>query len=482
VKPHPYPFLAAADPAYQPGQPLPPRGSFIVVGDTPSDVRGARAAGAISFAVLTGARTPEARTLLEQQQPDFIIADMTEVPALIERIDDLATIQRLQFSERTKAELLLQRWFARHMDLWTDNVTLTPKPVSLNSFNGIYRVNHEEYFFKTHVEEQGVLEEYYHAEFLFNAGYNVVKPLRTLHEKGQQMVIYPVVHWPVMFDLMREVERGHTEHATIEMLAAAEKRECERLLQLYQTTFAPISGEEHAQAPIHQLFWHRLTGGRLKSFYEGKRIPLPGTSETSVPFEDIQAYRWKINGVEQRFTLGELIERAKAVLDPGRAAGSVIGHGDAHFGNVFLEQQREYLYFDPAFAGRHSVLLDVTKPLFHNIFATWMYFPREVEPDLSLKVNVSDRERTISVDYDLKLHPVRETILQTKMEHLIHPLIKWLRSKDALHTDWQEIMQSALMCCPLLTVNLFDNKRMPALVGWLGLTYAVHMGNNGVSL
>lgn len=482
VKPHPYPFLSAADPDYQPEQPFPPRGSFIVVGDTPSDVRGARAAGALSFAVLTGARTHEARTLLEQQQPDFIIADMTEVPALMERIDDLATIQRLQFTERAKAELLLQRWFARHMDLWIDSVTLTPKPVSLNSFNGIYRVGQEEYFFKTHVEEQGVLEEYYHAEFLFNAGYNVVKPLRTLHEKGQQMVIYPVVRWPVMFDLMREVELDHTEQASIEVLAAAEKRECERLLKLYQATFAPISAEEHAQAPIHQLFWHRLIGGRLKSFYEGKHILLPGMSEASVSFEDILAYRWKMNGVEQQFTLGELIERAKKVLDPVRATGSVIGHGDAHFGNVFLEQQREYLYFDPAFAGRHSVLLDVTKPLFHNIFATWMYFPRQVEPDLSLKVHVSDREKTICVDYDFKLHPVREAILQTKMEYLIHPLINWLRSEDALPADWQAILQSALMCCPLLTVNLFDNERMPALVGWLGLTYAVYMGNNGVLL
>ena len=85
-----------------------------------------------------------------------------------------------------------------------------PKAVSLNSFNGIYRANGEEYFFKTHVEDKGILEEYYHAEMLFNAGYNVVKPLRTLHEKGQQMVIYPVVHDPVMFDLTRAVEIGDT--------------------------------------------------------------------------------------------------------------------------------------------------------------------------------------------------------------------------------------------------------------------------------
>src|SRR5437660_10540335 len=134
---------------------------------------------------------------------------MTKLPELLADIDSVATIQRLQFTEREKAERLLRRWFARHMHLKAESVTLMPRAVSLNSFNGFYRLNGEEYFFKTHVEEQGVLEEYYHAELLYQAGYNIVKPLRTLHEEGRQMVIYPVVRWPVMFDLVRALETDH---------------------------------------------------------------------------------------------------------------------------------------------------------------------------------------------------------------------------------------------------------------------------------
>jgi phosphoglycolate phosphatase-like HAD superfamily hydrolase len=481
VKPHPFPFLAAADPTYEPDHSLPPRGSFVVVGDTTSDVQGAHAAGALVVAVLTGARTAEARAMLEQSQPDFTVADMTGVPAIMERIDDLATIQRLQFTERHKAELLLQRWFALHMNLQTDSVTLTPKPVSLNSFNGIYRLGTEEYFFKTHVEEQGVLEEYYNAELLHKAGYNVVLPLRTVHEKGQQMVIYPVIRWPVMFDLMREVETGNTEHATVEVLAAAERRECERLLRIYQTGLAASSAEEHARAPIHQLFWHRLVGGRLNHFYEGKSVLLPGTTDMWVSFEEIKRWRWRINDVVQRYTLGELIERATQVLDPAQAAMTVVGHGDAHFGNVFLEHQQNYLYFDPAFAGRHSPLLDIVKPLFHNVFASWMYFPYAIEPECPLEVVIQRQEQIIDVHYPFQLPAVREAILQTKEHYLLKPLFSWLDSIGALPENWLDVLQSALLCCPLLTVNLFDRQRMPALISWLGLTYAVHMGNNGVT-
>ena len=486
TKPHPYPFLYALDHAveHDPGA-AKARAPFIVVGDSTSDILGGRAAGALTIAVLTGARTAEARELLARSQPDFTLDDMTGLPALLAKLDDLATIQHMQFRERQKAERLLRLWFARHMRLDTEQVTLTPKAVSLNSFNGFYRSSGEDYFFKTHVEEQGVLEEYYHAERLHEAGYKIVRPLRTLHEGGQQMVIYPVVRWPVMFDLMRAIETGDTAAsmgATIETLAAAEREEGARLLHIYRATLAHSTAEQHVQAPIHQLFWHRLTGGRLASFYARKPFPFPGNTSESLAFEDIATRRWIINGVEQRHTLGELIERAKSTLHPNRAAMTIIGHGDAHFGNVFLEQQgkeQRYLYFDPAFAGRHSPLLDMVKPLFHNIFATWMYFPYEVARNLQL--SLISREKTIEITHNFSLTPVRQAILQAKTEGLLRPLLAELDERGALPGDWQDILRLALMCCPLLTVNLADSERMPTAISWLGLSLAVQVGNNDIA-
>ena len=507
-KPHPFPFLIALDHDYRVGEQRGNPGDFIVVGDSTGDILGGHAAGALTVAVLTGARTPEARALLAQSSPDFTIQDVTELPALLAHIDSLATIQHLQFSEREKAERLLRRWFVRHMNLSTQSVTLMPKPVSLNSFNGFYHADDEEYFFKTHVEEQGSIQEYYHAELLHQAGYNIVMPLRTLHEEGRQMVIYPVVRWPVMFDLVRAVETGDADAGTFEVLAAAERSECDRLLAIYRSTLASSTAEEHALAPAHQLFWHRLAGGRLKSFYEGKDVPLPGLScpsqdplpknlplraqtegdrkgspllDTELPFDELVGYRWVINGMELRRTLGDLIRRARVVLDPRRAAVTVIGHGDAHFGNVFLENNpgaARYLYFDPAFAGRHTPLLDVVKPLFHNVFATWMYFPRDVARDLQLAVTVHDR--TLFVEHNYTLTPIRRTILETKVEHLLLPLVAELRTRGGLPEDWLEMLQLALMCCPLLTINLIDGERIPPAVSWLGLSLAVQMGNNGI--
>ena len=485
-KPHPFQFLIAIDSNYnvaeQSNVPVPHNSdnTVIAVGDSTSDILGGHAAGALTVAVLTGARTAEARELLAKSNPDFTIADVTKLPALLTDMDSLATIQRLQFTDKGKAERLLQRWFARHMQLATESVTLTPKAVSLNSFNGFYRANGEDFFFKTHVEEQGVLEEYYHAELLRNAGYTIVVPLRTLHEEGRQMVIYPVIRWPVMFDLMRDVETGKATDDMPEILIDAERRECERLLDIYSATLAECSAAENARAPIHQLFWHRIVGGRMGSFYAGQSVAIPG-SQSMLSFEEILTKQWAINGVVQQYTLGELIERAKIVLDPRRAAMTVTGHGDAHFGNVFLEgesEERDYLYFDPAFAGQHSPLLDIIKPLFHNVFATWMYFPEDIAANLHLSVSV--QENTLHIEHDYVLTPIRQAILRTKIEYLFKPLISGLWAKQALPDDWQEIMWLALLCCPLLTVNLFDSKRMPEKISWLGLSFAVQMGNSGV--
>jgi phosphoglycolate phosphatase-like HAD superfamily hydrolase len=486
VKTRPYQFLRAADPGYQPGDALPARGSFVVVGDTTSDVVSAHAANALVIAVRAGESTLEAQMLLEQNHPDVLIDDLTNVADTLAWLDDLETIQKLQFTQRDLAELSLQRWFVLHMHLATEQVMLTPKPVSLNSFNGFYRANGEEYFFKTHVEEQGILEEYYHAEMLAEAGYNVVRPLRILHEKGQQMVTYPVVRWPVMFDLMREVETGNSEHATLETLVSAERNEDERLLRMYAGTLAFSSAQEHAQAPIHQLFWHRLTGGRLQHFYANQPVVLPAREgqpgdSTSLTFEDLLRYRWRINGEPvdgDQQTLGALIERAKIVLDPQREAATIIGHGDAHFGNVFLEgqeNQRRYLYFDPAFAGRHAAILDIVKPFFHNVFATWMYFAEAVAQDLHIAVTL--RGETVEIEHDYVLTPVRQALLDTKVTHLLKPLLALLREQRDLLVDWQEIMQMALMCCPLLTLNLLDTRRLPTSVCWLGLSQVMQMGN-----
>ena len=107
-----------------------------------------------------------------------------------------------------------------------------------------------------------------------------------------------------------------------------------------------------------------------------------------------------------------------------------------------------------------------------------MYFPTEIAKHYDIAVEAEGTTLVVNSDYTLT--PVRQAILQAKEEYLLRPLLAKLRERDALPDDWVEIMQSALLCCPLLTMNLIDAERMPLSVGWLGFALAVFMGNNGM--
>jgi hypothetical protein len=80
------------------------------------------------------------------------------------------------------------------------------------------------------------------------------------------------------------------------------------------------------------------------------------------------------------------------------------------------------------------------------------------------------------------LSAIRQAIWETKIEYLLKPLLVLLREHQALPPDWFDVWRLAMLCCPLLTVNLLDAERRPASICWLGLTQAIQIGNmEGVS-
>ena len=156
---------------------------------------------------------------------------------------------------------------------------------------------------------------------------------------------------------------------------------------------------------------------------------------------------------------------------------AVVGHGDAHNGNVFFRQP-SLLYFDPAFAGRHHPLLDLTKPLFHNVFAMWMYHPqmKAAQTTLTLERNGDDWQ----VTHDYAVHPVRDLFLRSKVERVLVPTLRELQQRDWLTPHWRAYLKSALFCCPFLTMNLTDTAKFPPAISLLGLAMSIEMGAESV--
>lgn len=375
----------------------------------------------------------------------------------------LYRIQQLQFTNRAAAETLLLDFVRETFpELDVVKIELRPLAVSLNSFNGFMTVGDgRRLFYKTHVEPGSVINEYYNSTLLAQAGYPIIKPIFSSTEYGKQFLVYDVIESPSVFDVAHAIDRG--ERDDLPALAAAQHSADDLLLEIYRHTLEQQCAEQAAEVAVQQLFYHRL-GARYQEFYVGKHFALPGGLEMG--WETLCRCRWQINGKRYLGTIGEAVETARCALDPARAGPSIIGHGDAHNGNVFLTPDG-LVYFDPAFGGRHHPLLDLTKPLFHNVSATWMYHPDEVLE--SLEISLHPEGDLLVVEHNYRPSTCRRMFFESKMERVLKPLIADLGGPRSL----KAYLQSALMCCPLLTMNL--STRFPAPITLLGLCYTVEM-------
>ncbi len=391
----------------------------------------------------------------------------------------LETIQCLQYTDLESAQDLLRTFVREVFVLDVSEVALRPLAVSLNSFNGFLTLaDGTRLFFKSHVEPGGIIAEYYNSDLMEQAGYDVIRPVYASTTPGQQMLLYEVVTDQSVFDVAWALEKDPpNDEATLQILARAQHEADETLWRIYQQTLAWQDAEAHARAPIHQLFHHRLTHGRLEAFYHPEtRVMLPTIGAVSLG--EVRRARWTINGVSYRDTLDDVIEQAATVLHPATAGPAVVGHGDAHNGNLFLRTGEgpypRLVYFDPAFAGRHDPLLDLVKPLYHNVYAMWMYFPDVLENERGASLTVTGDG--YQVRFPTALHPVRELFFASKTARVLVPVLRALRARDWFRADWRVFLRSALACCPLLTMNLADNDRFPPAISLLGLAHVIEMG------
>lgn len=389
---------------------------------------------------------------------------------------DLQQIQTLQFTDKEAANKLLKDFLNANLPLNVKDVMVRPLAVSLNSINGfIITEKDEKLFFKTHVEPQSIIDEYYNSEILAEVGYPVIQPIFNSREWGKQLLIYKFFEYPSLFNVIRDLENNQRQDA--QKIVSIQEKADEDLWHIYEKTLETSDNSDNTNAPIHQLFYHRLTGGRYTEFYLGKNIKLP---KNIINFDDLAKLKWIINGIEFKHNLDELVQLAINYLNPSKTGiSSIIGHGDAHNGNIFVdENNNDLIYFDPAFAGRHSPFLDLAKPLFHNVFAIWMYFPKEVANELNMNYEITNN--SIIIEHDFIPNKVRIDLLRSKIQKVLKPLLHQLKSKNCLNEKWLEYLKMALFCCPFLTMNLSDTNKFPPEITLLGLAMSIEMGSTNL--
>jgi Ser/Thr protein kinase RdoA (MazF antagonist) len=381
-------------------------------------------------------------------------------------ISRTATIRHHAKKRDGVAEAMLADLLHDLFQLEAGNVAINHDQYSLNSLNGFFDSGEQHYFFKFHQEEgeEAMSGEYYRADIVARAGLPVEQPLMMSALPGEQILVYKRRSDPRFSDVLRALDTEQDADGA-EQAVAAEARLNATVLSVYLETLHEVTEAEVAGEPVHRLFHDRLItapaatypGGRLASFYVDREFAFPGVT---LGWDAFSTARFVINGVEYGRTVGELFDAAHARLAPALLAdgGGVTAHGDAHNANVWYHhngEQAELSFFDPAFAGAHiPTLLAEVKTTFHNILAHpfWLYDPAIAEQTFQATARYEDGK--LFADFDWRLSPIRQSLLDVKALSMWRPLLSTLKAKDMLPSDWRTVVRLGLFLCPTLVMNL----------------------------
>lgn len=411
-------------------------------------------------------------------------------PSPTARARQLARAGRFDEAGAIVAGLLQERF-----GLEARNVAINVDIYSLNSLNGFFEVPGEaggqELYFKFHQEENEaeMAGEYYRAGLLAEAGLPVDQPLHVSTEPGQQILVYRRRKDRRFADVIRDLEFS-SDQAAMQPALAAEARLNQELIRVYRRTLHPIDAAQSAAEPVHRLFHERLVdaahpgelGGRFAGFYRGQSFEFPGVT---LNWDELSRVKVSFNGTLYRDTLGELFEAAFAQLSPAKFAGGggVTAHGDAHNANVWFEDGKRLVMFDPAFAGNHiPALLAEVKTTFHNIFAhpLWLYDSPAAARIFIAKARLEDG--VLLVETDWRQGQVRLDLLALKRDIVWRPLLAELKTRNLLPANWRRIVRLALFLCPTLVMNLRAGATTHNPVSSLiGFAVAVMVGSEPVS-
>jgi len=403
-------------------------------------------------------------------------------------------IVRIAKSDRTRAEglaLALIRSVAPQ--LGASSVKINESKLSLNSVNGYIASGTKKYFFKFHAEENETESmentEYYNAKILADSGLPVIQPIFTSHRPGLQFVVYEYIDAPTAFDAyeeqeLRRFEGDSYDDAQVRQLLDAERSLCEKIRNGFLNSLERTEASEVEKASLNQLFYRRLVGtfenpSRLESYYLDKMLHLPNGD--FLPFNKLLKMRWVINGISYDETLAEIITKAKYLLNPAKekSAATVIGHGDDHNGNRFLVNG-DYVFFDPAVAGRQPALLSFIKATAHNIFLHpfWLYEPKKLDGRLQLQMQIRDDVISVQHNWSLpELSPLRLKILEVYGTEVWRSLLQELAKRGWLPSYWKEYIRAGLFCCPFLALNLIDENKYSPAQSMLALAKCVELGS-----
>ena len=255
------------------------------------------------------------------------------------------------------------------------------------------------------------------------------------------------------------VHNGRSNRQQLVVILNIELAKAEDMLRAYRQSFQTATEQGNSfEQPIHRFYYARLVNNtRFDEFYSaGIDVHghfLPMRSFLDMPF--------KVNGVSYP-SFGQIFRDATRLLHPTATSScpSVFGLGDSHGANIMVsdkdgpDNRRELLYIDYEVAGYHSVMLDLAKPFYLDVFFEMLYADHVYDPP---RIEYALDDGIIEITMDACTDRLGQEILNIKRRFLIDPLFQYSRDRGCNLEEHVPQLAYALFSCACLTRNFKRN-------------------------
>lgn len=174
------------------------------------------------------------------------------------------------------------------------------------------------------------------------------------------------------------IRSGRSDPQFLVTILHTELTKAEDMLRAYKQSFQSSTEERNPfEQPIHRFYHARLVNDSRFSEFYSTGVNLHGHL---MGMETFLRMQFKVNGVSYP-SIGDISRDATRALYPTATSlcPNAFGLGDAHGANIMISDEQgpdsreELLYIDYEVAGYHSVMLDLAKPFFLDVFFEMLY-------------------------------------------------------------------------------------------------------------
>lgn len=249
---------------------------------------------------------------------------------------------------------------------------------------------------------------------------------------GYEWILYEYIHGNLMSEAFLMVE----DRKKLNDFFKIEKQKESHLKKLHSKDTIMMTYTDYIKSKSNKLFRERFLGKRYKEFYK------TGSNNISSLFDR----NLIINGNSLNLTVNQILDniRKKYKIGGSKKAKAVMGHGDAHHGNIIINNG--IWFIDNEYAGYMTPFMELAKPYYNDFLGTLFFHHSEMLNKYFNITGYEDNSKEIRLKIDIPEH-INKYIEVTRIKLSERKTIINKKTEDFLS------LNEYLILCHILTKN-----------------------------